>query len=89
MATVAACTKCHGEGTIEFTKEDGGPKCHHCGGNGWLTPEVLAGYIGNILDHPSVYMGGPSKGSMQRASKIVKFLQDEGIIPNESDLNKS
>lgn len=89
MAPVAACVKCFGSGTIEYTKEDGGPKCPHCGGNGWLTPELLARYIGNILDYPSVYMGGPSHASLMKAKKIVEFLQAERIIPNESDLNQS
>jgi hypothetical protein len=86
MATVAACTKCHGLGEIVFTKQDGGPVCPHCGGRGWLTPDLLAIYLASVLDHPSVYMGGPSQANLRRAKRIVEFLQQEGIIPNDRDI---
>ncbi len=36
--------------------------------------------IASILDHPSVYMGGPSRGSQRNADRILKYLEKEGLI---------
>lgn len=30
--------------------------------------------IASMLDHPSVYMGGPSQNSLRKAKKIVDYL---------------
>lgn len=38
---------------------------------------ILRQRIASILDHPSVYMGGPSRGSLQKAIKIIEALADE------------
>jgi hypothetical protein len=39
--------------------------------------------IASSLDFPSVYMGGPSKGSLQRAERIISALEDRyTITPN-------
>lgn len=37
--------------------------------------EILQREIASILDYPSVYMGGPSYTSLQKAERIVKFLE--------------
>ena len=42
--------------------------------------EVLQRTLASILDHPSVYMGGPSHGSMRRAARIVDELEAGGHI---------
>lgn len=76
---VYQCKKCGGAGTVEFTKEFGGPVCNNCWGNGYITKLKLRGDIAAMLDHPSVYMGGPSKGNLKRADKILEYLADEGI----------
>jgi hypothetical protein len=86
MTTVTGCIVCHGHGTIEFSEEHGGPVCPHCGGKGWITPELLTIFIASILDHPSVYMSGPSKHSMKRAKKIVELLQHEKIMPSDAEI---
>jgi DnaJ-class molecular chaperone len=87
MATITQCKECHGTGKVVFTKERGGPVCPHCGGHGWVTPDLLVKYFAGMLDHPSVYMGGPSQGNLKRAKRLVEFLQDEGIMPSDSELN--
>lgn len=74
------CRECKGEGLVEFTKERGGPTCNNCGGAGFLTKELAARAIATSLDHPSVYMGGPSKQSLQKAQRIVEFLDDWGAF---------
>ena len=33
--------------------------------------------IASILDHPSLYMGGPSRQSMLKAEAIIKLLEKE------------
>ena len=38
--------------------------------------ELVTRHIANILDHPSVYMGGPSANSLRKAERIVKYLED-------------
>ena len=32
--------------------------------------------IASILDHPSVYMGGPSQASMRKADEIIMSLEN-------------
>ena len=44
---------------------------------------VLREHIAAMLDHPSVYMGGPSRGSVLRAIRIVKNLDGYNIEPGE------
>lgn len=36
--------------------------------------------IASILDHPSVYMGGPSHGNRRNADRILKYLEKEGVV---------
>lgn len=36
--------------------------------------EATARRIGSILDHPSLYMGGPSKDSMRKARAIMQEI---------------
>jgi len=74
------CRECGGTGEVVFTKERGGPICNSCGGAGFWTPEIVQRVFASMLDHPSVYMGGPSKGNLRRVEPLVKWLQDEGII---------
>lgn len=37
--------------------------------------------IASMLDHPSVFMGGPSQRSMRRAKDIIDALRAEGWKP--------
>lgn len=74
------CKECEGTGEVVFTKERGGPICNSCGGNGYLTDEILYRMIASIIDHPSVYMGGPSHNSMRKAERIVTELKREGLL---------
>jgi hypothetical protein len=36
--------------------------------------------IASSLDHPSVYMGGPSENSRRKARRIVEALASEGYV---------
>lgn len=36
--------------------------------------------IASMLDHPSVFMGGPSQRSIRRARDIIKALKTEGLM---------
>ena len=74
------CKECNGTGDVVFTKERGGPICNNCGGNGYLTDELIQRTMASIMDHPSVYMDGPSRGNMQRSQKIIDFLKKEGLL---------
>jgi RecJ-like exonuclease len=74
------CKECDGTGEVLFTKERGGPICNSCGGNGYLTDEILCCMIASIIDHPSVFMGGPSHNSMRKAQRIVTELKREGLL---------
>ena len=74
------CKECGGSGKVEFTRERGGPRCNTCGGAGVMTAEVIQRNIASMLDHPSVYMGGPSQGSMRRAKRIVEYLASLGAV---------
>ena len=45
---------------------------------------LLAQHIAGILDHPSVYMGGPSDNSVRRAIRIVDMLvANYSVVPGE------
>lgn len=74
------CKQCNGTGEVVFTKEKGGPICPSCGGNGYLTDEILCRMIASTIDHPSVYMGGPSHNSMRKAERIIKNLKERGLL---------
>lgn len=76
---VYQCKECIGTGEIEFTKEKGGPRCNRCGGTGYLTKPHIRSIIAVILDHPSVYMGGPSKQNLKRADKILEYMAEWDI----------
>lgn len=36
--------------------------------------------IAALLDHPNVYMGGPSRPSIRRAERIWEVLKEEGYV---------
>jgi DnaJ-class molecular chaperone len=74
------CKECNGTGEVVFTKERGGPICNSCGGNGYLTDEIICRTIASAIDHPSVYMGGPSHNSMKKAERIIKILKEDGLL---------
>jgi RecJ-like exonuclease len=74
------CKECNGTGEVVYTKERGGPICNNCGGNGHLTDVIIQRTMASIMDYPSVYMGGPSRGNMQKAQKIIDFLKEEGLL---------
>ena len=42
--------------------------------------ELIQRRIASILDGTSVYMGGPSQGSMRRALKIIELLEEDDLI---------
>lgn len=71
------CKECNGTGEVVFTKERGGPKCNNCNGAGHMARKHLETVIGAILDGNSVYMSGPSSGSLRRAGKIVDYLESQ------------
>lgn len=73
------CKECQGTGVVKFTKERGGPKCNGCAGFGHMTKHILRLRVGSILDHPSVYMGGPSLNSLKKADRIINYLINEGV----------
>lgn len=74
------CKECGGKGEVVFTKEKGGPACNNCGGRGVMTKEHMCLAIASILDNPSVYMGGPSQGSLRKADRILEYLEDQGFL---------
>jgi len=80
MMTRPPCKQCNGTGEVVFTKEKGGPICPSCGGNRYLTDEILCRMIASTIDHPSVYMCGPSHNSMRKAERIIKNLKEEGLL---------
>ena len=42
--------------------------------------------IAAAIDHPSIYMGGPSKGSMRKALAIIEGLEAAGrLVPATCD----
>jgi hypothetical protein len=47
--------------------------------------ETLQRKIAALLDHPSVYMGGPSRQSMSKADKIIKLLEERAPV-NEPEM---
>lgn len=46
---------------------------------------VLRQAIASAIDYPSVYMGGPSRGAVQKAIRIVKAMSSEYDIKPRSD----
>lgn len=42
--------------------------------------EFLTRLISEIIDHPSVYMGGPSRQAQQKANRIIDALQKAGYL---------
>lgn len=74
------CKECNGTGEVVFTKEKGGPICNSCGGNGYLTDEIICRTIASAIDYPSVYMGGPSHNSIRKAERIIKILKEDGLL---------
>jgi hypothetical protein len=74
------CKECNGTGEVVYTKERGGPICNNCGGNGYLTDEIIQRTMASIMDYPSLYMGGPSPGNMKKSQKIIEFLKKEGLL---------
>lgn len=50
---------------------------------------LLRNAIAERLDHPSVYMGGPSHGSIRRAVAIVNTLLDEYDITPKVDAKRT
>lgn len=49
---------------------------------------ILRQDIASMLDHPSVYMGGPSWGSKQKAIKIINHLEKNYNIDSIEDDSK-
>lgn len=44
--------------------------------------EYVRREIASVLDHPSVYMGGPSQNSLRRASRVIDCLERAGrLVP--------
>ncbi len=44
--------------------------------------EYVRRIIASMLDHPSVYMGGPSQGNLRRAGQIMDELERSGrLVP--------
>ena len=52
-----------------------------------MTDEELEHCIASILDHPSVYMGGPSLGNRRKANRIIEFLRYEGLLKIKEETN--
>lgn len=42
--------------------------------------EVLQRHIAASLDHPSVYMGGPSKQNMRKAERLIEWMERDGYL---------
>jgi hypothetical protein len=45
--------------------------------------EEIVGVVAVILDHPSLYMGGPSRRSLAAAKIIVQELEDNYGLDTE------
>jgi hypothetical protein len=50
---------------------------------------VLRQRIASRLDHPSIYMGGPSSNSVRKAIDIIRMLQDDYGIQSGSASDKA
>ena len=51
---------------------------------------LIKSMIASSLDYPSVYMGGPSLGSIRKAEKIVdNLLYEYDITPKDKDKHQS
>lgn len=44
-----------------------------------MITEAIRRLVATYFDHPSVYMGGPSKNSMRRADSLIKDLKSAGF----------
>ena len=42
--------------------------------------ERIVGLMAAMMDHPSVFMGGPSQQSLRRAERTLRMLEDYYII---------
>jgi len=42
-------------------------------------PSDIVRGIASMLDHPSCYMGGPSRLSLRKAERIVDYLRESGV----------
>jgi hypothetical protein len=42
--------------------------------------EIAKLNIASILDHPSVFMGGPSQQNRKRAERVLEYLEQEGLV---------
>lgn len=38
--------------------------------------DIVIRFIGAMIDHPSVFMGGPSRRSLRLATQIVEYLEN-------------
>ena len=48
--------------------------------------ELVQRVIAACIDHPSVYMGGPSRDSMRKADKIIAYLvRSKRLVPTTCD----
>lgn len=74
-----SCKECRGIGVVIPTKERGGPTCNSCGGAGYLTRQIFERGAASIMDHPSVFMGGPSQQNLRKAKSIADMLEEFGV----------
>jgi hypothetical protein len=44
--------------------------------------EMPISLIAQCLDHPSVYMGGPSRNSIRQAERVWRELKAHGYVTN-------
>lgn len=44
--------------------------------------------IASLIDHPSVYMGGPSTGSIRKAIQIINALEDGIEFKPKEEMHK-
>jgi hypothetical protein len=45
-----------------------------------LNKEALEAAIARVLDYPSAYMGGPSTQSRRTAQRVIKALEERGVL---------
>lgn len=53
----------------------------------WEDEKIFIFNVAGILDFPSVYMGGPSRGNMSRAKTIWDYLAKEFDIQKKPELD--
>ena len=49
------------------------------------TKYLLRQRIASMLDYPSVYMGGPSAGSVMKAIRIIENVMDEFEVTSKAE----